>query len=180
MGQAGYEQIWTGFFCPGDSRKEEIAFSLYPSGNEGQGRRYISSLRRPGYRHEHAPADWLAGRPICCQFTRFFLYGGRRVLCRRYAGTPVPSLIMPHFVDRFNIQPFILHDKTHHVAGVFDRKEWVIASAEGALLPDSSADQRAWERMWKAFYDTIAIREQGKSRCRMNHMPKNIGRTWWK
>ena len=89
---------------------------------------------------------------------------------------PVLPLIMPHFAERFQVQPFILHDKTHGQAGVFDTREWVIASTEGLALPDSTADEAFYRRLWKTFYDTVAIKERTNYNLRRNHMPKK----YWK
>ena len=36
----------------------------------------------------------------------------------------VVAMLMPHFVSRFQIQPFIIHDKTHRLCGVSDTKTW--------------------------------------------------------
>lgn len=175
MGQAGYEQVWTGFLS-GDSRKEEILFPFIRLGMK-EGRR-VHQLITDDRVIAMNKLSGLVGREahMLIQFTRFSCMEGGVYYAAVTPEHRCLPLIMPHFAERFNIQPFILHDKTHNVAGVFDRKEWVIASAEGLTLPDSSADQRSWERMWKAFYDTITIRERENPRCRMNHMPKK----YWK
>lgn len=175
MGQTGYEQVWTGFLSR-DSRKEEILFAFIRLGMK-EGRR-VDQLITDDRVIAMNKLSGQVGREahMLLQFTRFACMEGGVYYAAVTPEHRCLPLIMPHFADRFNIQPFIIHDKTHHVAGVFDRKEWVIAPAEGLILPDSTADQKAWERMWKAFYDTIAIRERENPRCRMNHMPQK----YWK
>ena len=88
----------------------------------------------------------------------------------------VVAMLMPHFVSRFQIQPFIIHDKTHRLCGVSATKTWVVATDEDLVLPAFSADDTAYRRMWKAFYETIAIKERTNPVCRRNHMPKK----YWK
>ena len=89
---------------------------------------------------------------------------------------PVLPIIMPHFAERFQVQPFILHDKTHDQAGIFDTREWVIASTQGLRLPGSTEDEAVYRRLWKAFYDTVAIKERINPALRRNHMPKKYWR----
>ena len=94
-------------------------------------------------------------------------------LRRNYQCLP---LIMPHFVDRFNIQPFILHDKTHHVAGVFDRKEWVIASAEGLSCRTAAPTSGPGNGCGKRSATPLPSGNRENPAARMNHMPKK----YWK
>ncbi len=35
---------------------------------------------------------------------------------------------MNHFAARFNIQPFIIYDENHHVAGVYDGEDWSLVA----------------------------------------------------
>lgn len=88
----------------------------------------------------------------------------------------VLAQIMPHFAERFSIQPFLIRDKNRQIAGVFDTREWWITSTESMQVPDVEEDERAWRQMWRAFYDTIAIKERVNLNLRRNHMPKK----YWK
>ena len=38
----------------------------------------------------------------------------------------VIPLVMNHFVERFSVQPFIIHDENHDIAGVFDGTTWYL------------------------------------------------------
>lgn len=173
MGQTGYEQVWTGFLS-GDPRKEEVLFAFIRLGMKAE--RRVHQLITDDRVIAMNQLSGLVGREahLLLQFTRFSCMEGGVYYAAITPENHCLPLIMPHFADRFNIQPFLIHDKNRRLAGVFDRREWVIAPAEGLILPDSTADQKAWERMWKAFYDTIAIRERENPRCRMNHMPKKF------
>lgn len=84
----------------------------------------------------------------------------------------VVPLLMPHFTDRYSVQPFLIHDDVHEVAGVFDLRGWHMVETAGLTLPDITADELRFRRLWKGFYDAIAIRERFNPRCRRNHMPK--------
>ncbi|MCI8554197.1 MAG: DNA metabolism protein [Clostridiales bacterium] len=175
MGQEGYEQVWTGFLSD-DPRREDILLAYIRLGMKAGQRihqmltddRVIAQTKMSGLVRREAH--------LLIQFARFACMSGGVYYAAITPEHHCLALLMPHFVDRFRVQPFVLHDKTHQLAGVFDRKEWVIASAEDLTLPDCSDDEQAWQKMWKAFYDTVAIRERYNPRCRMNHMPKK----YWK
>ena len=84
----------------------------------------------------------------------------------------VLPIIMPHFAERYNTMPFLLHDKTHMLAGIYDTKEWYLTSSEGLEIPDYAPREKEYRRLWKTFYDTIGIKERYNPRCRMRLMPK--------
>lgn len=44
----------------------------------------------------------------------------------------VVPLIMNHFVERLGVQPFIIYDEVHHLAGVYDGGDWQLVNTEGA------------------------------------------------
>ncbi len=85
-------------------------------------------------------------------------------------------LMMPHFADRFNIQPFLLHDTTHELAGVYDGRGWYLAEAGGVTPPDVSQREHEYRRMWRLFYDAITIQGRLNPRLRRGMMPKH----YWK
>lgn len=175
LGSDGYDRIWTGFQSS-SIYKEDIIY------------KYIRIGMKVGRTIEHRLTDErvrrlqkmvaLVGREagMLRQFLRFSkLEGGV------YYGAITPEhnvlvMLMPHFVSRFRIQPFIIHDKTHGLCGISDTKTWVIAPDEDLVLPVYAEDDTAYRRMWKAFYDTIAIQERANPVCRRNHMPKK----YWK
>ena len=42
-------------------------------------------------------------------------------------------------------------------------------------LPEMDDEELAMQKLWKLFYDTIAIKERYNPKCRMSFLPK---RTW--
>lgn len=88
----------------------------------------------------------------------------------------VLPLLMPHFVDRFAIQPFIIQDLTHRLAGVSQGGEWYITSSADFSLPSKSSREEAVQHLWKRFYQTIAIKERINPKLRRQLMPKK----YWK
>ena len=84
-------------------------------------------------------------------------------------------LIAHHFTQRFYNQNFMIYDKNNKQALIHSKKETDIVQALDVQLPQMSEDEKSMQKLWKLFYDTIAIKERYNPRCRMNFMPK---RTW--
>ena len=175
IGGEDYDLLWTAFLSDDEKKSDKIY-------------QYIRLGLEIGPKIHYRLADsrvlavqklaGLVGREagMLRQFVRFARMEGGVFYGAITPQYPVLPLIMPHFAERFQVQPFILHDKTHGQAGVFDTREWVIASTEGLALPDSTADEAFYRRLWKTFYDTVAIKERTNYNLRRNHMPKK----YWK
>lgn len=86
----------------------------------------------------------------------------------------VIPLIAHHFIDRYRNENFLIYDKTHRMALVYADKEAQILTDIDFELPDPSEDELYFRNLWKAFYDSIAIKERFNPRCRMNLMPKRF------
>ncbi len=84
----------------------------------------------------------------------------------------VLPLLKHHFCSRYPEELFLLYDKTHREALIHQPGRAEILPME-EFTPDApDEEERAYRRMWKKFYDTVAIRERENPRCRMTHMPK--------
>lgn len=84
----------------------------------------------------------------------------------------VLPLLAPHFCDRYQNEAFLIHDKTHQMVLLHRRGEFSIVPVEGFTLPPIDAEEAQYRRLWKQFYNTIAIEGRTNPRCRMSHMPK--------
>ena len=86
----------------------------------------------------------------------------------------VLPLLRPHFCGRYPQERFVLHDRTHGEA-LFHRpgpKGWAILPVEDFSLNSADGTELAYRKLWRAFYDTIAIEGRYNPRCRMTNMPK--------
>ena len=86
----------------------------------------------------------------------------------------VLPLLRPHFCSRYPQESFVLHDRTHHEA-LFHRPGlhgWTILPVEDFSLGQAGAEELDYRKLWRAFYDTIAIKGRYNPKCRMTHMPK--------
>ena len=88
----------------------------------------------------------------------------------------VVALVAHHFAERFSHDPLIIHDIGRSKAVVAFEGDWYVADFDGTHLPDGSAlimseDERAYQSLWRTYFDHIAIKERTNPRCQKNHMP---------
>jgi probable DNA metabolism protein len=110
------------------------------------------------------------------QFLRFEELEGGVFLAEMQPEHDVLPLVMPHFADRFGQQPFLIHDRTRGLAGVWDLREWRVLSTEGMRLPARAAGEAEYQALWRMFYRTVAIEQRLNPKLRRQHMPKKFWR----
>ena len=81
-----------------------------------------------------------------------------------------------HFTDRYKNQPFIIHDVKRDKALAAYQGEWYVTYFTEEQLAEISAAERAYRKLWKQYFDSIAIKERSNERCQKNHMPAR----YWK
>ncbi len=88
----------------------------------------------------------------------------------------VVPLVMGHFVERFSIQPFILYDEGHGVAGIWDGRHQQLAyvSEPDLTLPNQSASEVLMEEAWRTFYHSVSISSRYNPELRRRLMPKRF------
>lgn len=86
----------------------------------------------------------------------------------------VLPLLRPHFCGRYPQENFVLHDRVHHEALLHQPGPhgWAILPVEDFSLAAPGAEELSYRRLWRSFYDTIAIEDRYNPKCRMTHMPK--------
>lgn len=84
----------------------------------------------------------------------------------------VLPLLMPHFAERFNDQPFVIRDLPHRLAGVAKDGRWFLTDASDLTLPALSAREEAIRYLWRTFYQKVAIEERVNPALRRQLMPK--------
>lgn len=104
-------------------------------------------------------------------FVRFSDYDG--VL----AATITPkNFVLPflaeHFVMRYSEENFIIFDKTHKAALLYENGQHRIVPMEGITFPEADETEENYRALWKQFYNTIAIEARTNWKCRRTHMPK--------
>ena len=87
----------------------------------------------------------------------------------------VLPILAPHFADRLPMESWIIYDENHRKAVVHpSRGSWAIVHADGegylSAQLDQDTDQEEYEALWKAFHETVAIRERANPVCQRTHL----------
>lgn len=86
----------------------------------------------------------------------------------------VLPLLRPHFCSRYPQESFVLHDRTHKEA-LLHRPgpgNWTILPVRDFQMGPAGETELACRKLWRSFYNTIAIEGRYNPKCRMTHMPK--------
>ena len=148
--------------------------------------------------HNAADADVLHVRNTCRrvlhesqrmkQFVRF-----QKAKDGTYLGVVAPDhnvlpLVIDHFQDRFNDQPWLLYDAKRHYGYYYDGKAVVRITFEdedavpfslenGKLHEDVlSSDDQLLQDLWRTYFKAICIKERMNPRKQLSDMP----RRYWK
>jgi len=105
------------------------------------------------------------------EFLRFSDYNNALVATIEPKNYVLP-LIYNHFCDRFPGERFLIYDKRHKCAFVYQSGEKRLFPLEHLELPEPDAKEEMYRELWKRFYDTIAIEGRINLKLRMNNMPK--------
>ena len=84
----------------------------------------------------------------------------------------VLPMLAEHFINRFPEENFIIYDKTHNAALIYQDKNVEITAVEEIKFQQESETELHYQALWKQFYKTIGIAERLNPKCRMTHMPK--------
>ncbi|MDY2880390.1 MAG: TIGR03915 family putative DNA repair protein [Candidatus Borkfalkiaceae bacterium] len=85
----------------------------------------------------------------------------------------VTDLLLPHFVDRFRLQPFLIHDVKRNVLGVYDgKKTGVLHLGEQPVTVFLDRKEDDFLRLWRTYYDSVNIAERKNERLMNACMPK--------
>jgi probable DNA metabolism protein len=108
-------------------------------------------------------------------FVRFSVFGGALTSVIEPKNRVLP-LLAPHFCDRYANEAFLIYDRTHGMALVYQAGRREIIPLDDLILPEPDEKELEYRRLWRTMYRTIAIRERNNPKCRRTHMPKR----YWK
>lgn len=110
------------------------------------------------------------------QFVRFSVMEGGILYAEVEPEHDVLELIHTHFCDRFRNDPFIIRDVGRNKAMIAYQKHWYISDFGDDQVPNVSMEEAEYRRLWKTFFDNIAIKQRTNPRCQRNFMPER----YWK
>jgi probable DNA metabolism protein len=108
------------------------------------------------------------------QFARFAKLPSGAYFAKINPKHSVVPLVMDHFANRFNTQSFIIYDEVHQLVGLSEAGRWHLAGTDEFHAPDLATDERAYQRLWKTFYDAVAIPQRTNHKLRRSFMPKRL------
>jgi len=104
-------------------------------------------------------------------FLRFSEYDGALAAIIEPKNFVLP-VIAPHFCDRLSNEHFMIYDKTHKYAFIYQNGEGSLIKLEHMELPEAGPEEEKYRALWRQFYKTIVIEGRTNTKLRMNHMPK--------
>jgi len=83
----------------------------------------------------------------------------------------VIEFLADHFADRLKNESFVIHDMRRSKAVISSSGQWVMTQFTDEDLTDLSAGEENLRRLWKMYFETIAIKERTNPRCQKTLMP---------
>lgn len=107
---------------------------------------------------------------------RFVQLKGGIYYCRLEPDFNLLTLLAPHFAERMNDQPWVIHDARRGLAVIFDTRSWKLAAVPEAQMLTLHNQEEEMQRFWREYYHRIAIVERINPNLRRQMMPKK----YWK
>jgi len=157
------------FSCLSNKEMKILRFLLFAY---GEGPKVMKMLGHPDVAallkaQRHFWGEWR----LLLGFIRFSDYGGRLA-----AQITPKNFVLPylagHFISRYRNEDFLIYDKTHKAALIYENRKKRLVSLEDIEFSPPDGDEENYRALWKKFYDTVAIKERYNPKCRMTHMPK--------
>ena len=84
----------------------------------------------------------------------------------------VLPVLRAHFCARFSRETFVIYDRTHREALFHQPGRWTIVPLSEFRVAAPGETELDFRRLWRRFYDAIAIEDRRNPKLRMTHMPK--------
>jgi len=110
------------------------------------------------------------------QFVRFSVTADGVLYSEIEPDNDVLELLHTHFCDRFKNSPFVIHDTKRHKALVAYQKNWYITDFNEEAVPETDIDEINYRKLWKKYFEKIAIKERINPECQKRFMPQR----YWK
>lgn len=81
------------------------------------------------------------------------------------------SFIAPHFVRRFPLERWIIHDKKRNFAIYYDKQKWFPIELEKDFVLPLEEEQIHYEKLWKSYFQHIAIPERKNPNLQKKFLP---------
>ncbi|MDR1560188.1 MAG: TIGR03915 family putative DNA repair protein [Clostridiales bacterium] len=80
-------------------------------------------------------------------------------------------ILAEHFRERLMNQPWVIHDTARGIAAVYDCNDYRIDPVKNSPHVDCSDDEARFQELWRAFFDSVAIKERLNKDLQRNLIP---------
>ncbi len=84
------------------------------------------------------------------------------------------EVIIPHFVDRFGEQKWVIHDLKRDKAVFYNKTEYYIRDVPKNMSAEITSQEEYYRDLWKLFYKTIAVETRIDVNRQRNLLPKKF------
>lgn len=84
----------------------------------------------------------------------------------------VVELLAPHFAERLSDQKWIIHDVKRELAALFSQGKWILTEFTAEDIPGDTEEERQYKRLWKEFFNTLAIPSRKNPKLQRQLMPR--------
>ena len=82
------------------------------------------------------------------------------------------ELMVDHFLERYQEEPFIIHDAKREKAVFAANGQWYIAPLAKDVTVQMAQGEEFYRALWKNYFEAIAIKQRTNPTCQRNFMPK--------
>lgn len=104
-------------------------------------------------------------------FVRFSDFGGvlGAEICPKNRVLP---FLRSYFCNRYANETFFLYDRTHGDLLLYRGGRSLIVQVDSLVLSPPNEEEAQYRRLWKTFFDTVAIEERFNPRCQNTFLPQ--------
>lgn len=84
----------------------------------------------------------------------------------------IVQFLMPHFINRYRYQKFVIHDIKRNIVGIYDTKKSLVFKNNAKLFIALTEKEENIQKLFKTYYNTINIRIRKNKKQMLNFMPK--------
>jgi len=84
----------------------------------------------------------------------------------------IVQFLIPHFINRYRYQKFVIHDIRRNIVGIYDTKKSLVFKNNTKLFIAFSENEENIQKLFKTYYNTINIRIRKNKKQMLNFMPK--------
>ncbi len=98
--------------------------------------------------------------------------GGREILYAPYEPVcDITQLMMPHFLNRYRREPFVVHDVGREKAAFADGGRWVMSPLPKSFAPQYTPDEKEYQALWRGYFSAAGIRERTNPKLQKQFIP---------